>query len=237
MSASTIPRSRGIFLKLPAPEVVELAAQSGLDFVVIDLEHSTLGESEARELVRRAHFLDLPAIVRLPHVDSALINRLLEDGAAGIQISSVTSAATVVALVRATRFAPDGDRSLSLAQRAAGFGAVAAADVVAAERARPPLTVIQIETASTVDQLDEIAAAGADVMFIGQLDLSVALEFHPDLLAQREKEIAAAAERAGIRLGGIDPSRGESTYDVIGSDLSILRVALLATGGSRVSDV
>ena len=78
----------GTFVKLPALEAIEICAQT-LDFAVVDLEHSQLTEDDALRLVRHAWALGFPALVRLPEVDRGLVNRLLEAGAAGIQLSSV----------------------------------------------------------------------------------------------------------------------------------------------------
>src|SRR5581483_7919663 len=44
----------GTFVKLPSLDVIELCEAAGFDFVVVDLEHSTLTESDAITLVRHA---------------------------------------------------------------------------------------------------------------------------------------------------------------------------------------
>lgn len=86
--------------------MVELAAAAGFAFVVVDLEHSTLTERDAVGLVRHADLCGLPALVRVPEVDAAAVNRLLEAGAVGVQLSMLTRVAQTEALVAATRFAP-----------------------------------------------------------------------------------------------------------------------------------
>src|SRR5919201_3043327 len=104
----------GTFIKLAALESIEIAAAE-LDFAVVDLEHSQLAEGEAFRLVRHADALGFPAVVRIPEVDRGLVNRLLEAGAAGIQLSTVTRATEVAGLKRAMRYPPRGARSISLA--------------------------------------------------------------------------------------------------------------------------
>src|ERR1700685_1063597 len=79
----------GTFIKLPVLESVDLAASAGFDFVAIDLEHSQIGFEDASALVRHAFSMRLPALVRIPEVDAPLINKLLEVGAAGVQLSSL----------------------------------------------------------------------------------------------------------------------------------------------------
>jgi 4-hydroxy-2-oxoheptanedioate aldolase len=214
-------RIRGTFVKLPSPDVLEIAAAT-LDFAVVDLEHSQLSGAEALHLVRHGRALGFPVLVRIPALDRGLVNRVLEAGAAGIQLSTVRSAADVRALRDACLYAPGGTRSISLAHPVAGFGAVSLADYLAA--AAPPLLVIQLETAETDDPLDEILAAGADVAFVGTTDLAVAYELDPERVRLRVDEIAAAAAQAGVPLGGFGADE-RFVYAIASSDLALLREA------------
>src|SRR5919204_2571367 len=94
----------GTFVKLPALESIEIVAAE-LDFAVVDLEHSQLDEGDALRLVRHAHALGFSAMVRIPELERGLVNRLLEAGAAGIQLSTVRARAQVEALRRACVYA------------------------------------------------------------------------------------------------------------------------------------
>jgi 4-hydroxy-2-oxoheptanedioate aldolase len=176
--------------------------------------------------VRHARAVGLPALVRVPALDRGQVNRLLEAGAAGMQLSTVRSVAEVRALRAATRYAPEGSRSISLAHPAAGYGATPLADYLAERAADPPLLVAQIETATTEDPLDDVLAAGVDVAFVGTTDLSVDLGLDAAGVQARVEEIAAAAERAGVALGGFGLDDERVTYDVVGSDLALLRTAV-----------
>ncbi|MGE3619652.1 MAG: HpcH/HpaI aldolase/citrate lyase family protein [Acidimicrobiia bacterium] len=232
---------RSTFVKLAALEVVDLLAATALDAVVVDLEHSQLDEGEARRLVRHATARGLPALVRVPSVDPGAVNRILEAGAVGIQLSGVTDAAQVGALVAATRHPPAGTRSTSLAQPAAGYGATTVADHVAAPGG-PPLLVGQVEH----DPGEGAAAlvAGLDVAFAGTTDLSVALgrpgrTDHPEVVAALGR-IAAGARAAGVAFGGWAPGADAAgpleaegaRYLTLGSDLAALRGALIRELGA-----
>lgn len=221
----------GTFLKLPAIEAIEMAAET-LDFAVVDLEHSQLDELEARRLVRHAYALGFPAVVRLPLPDRDRVNRVLEAGAAGIQLSTVRSAATVRELRSAMRYGPAGTRSISLGQGPARYGETPLREFLD-EQEPGPLLIAQIETAATDDPLAEISAAGPDVLFVGPLDLEVDVGFDRDRLRRRTDEIERAAAGAGVALGGAGIGRDAVTYDVIGSDVGALRGAFaqLATAG------
>jgi 4-hydroxy-2-oxoheptanedioate aldolase len=219
-------KRRGLFVKLAATEVVDVAARSGLDFVVIDLEHSQLSEADGLALTRHAASIGLPALVRMPELDRGLVNRLLEAGARGIQLSTVRSVAQVEALRSSMRYAPAGSRSVSLAHPGAGYGAVGLADYVAAQAAEPAELVVQIETAETDDPLPELLAAGVDVAFVGTTDLLVDVGMDDARLQARVAEIAAAAEGAGVELGAFGLDDPRVTYEVSGSDIALLRTAV-----------
>jgi 4-hydroxy-2-oxoheptanedioate aldolase len=216
---------RGLFVKLPAPAVIDMAGAAGLDFVVVDLEHSQLSEADAIVLVRHADLAGIPAIVRVPLLDRGQANRLLEAGAEGIQLSTVTSVEQVRDLSAALRYAPQGGRSISNTHRAAAYGALELVEYVRSAAADPPLVVIQVETAVTEDPLEEIVAAGADVVFVGTMDLEVSVQFDAAASKARIDEICAAAASSGASLGGVQLGRG-ATYEVVGSDVGLLAGAL-----------
>ena len=220
-------RRRGLFVKLGATEVLDIAARSGLDFVVVDLEHSQLSEADALRLIRHAAACGLPALVRLPELDRGAVNRLLEAGASGIQLSTVRSVAQVKALRAATRYAPEGTRSVSLAHPGAAYGEIPLAEYLEAQAASPPELVVQIETDTTDDPLEEILAAGVDVAFIGTTDLSVDVGLDAARVRERVEAIAAAADRAGVELGGFGLDDARVTYDISGSDIALLRAAVV----------
>lgn len=214
-------RIAGTFVKLPALEVIEIAAAE-LDFAVVDLEHSQLAEADVLRLVRHAWALGFPAVVRLHELDRALVNRLLEAGAAGIQLSSVRRAADVAALRAACLYAPDGTRSISLAHPLARYGATPLPAYLAEQQ--PPLVVAQIESAETDDPLETILGAGVDVAFVGVTDLAVDLALDAERVEARVTEIAAAAAAAGVALGGFGAD-DRWRYAVASSDLALLREA------------
>jgi 4-hydroxy-2-oxoheptanedioate aldolase len=213
---------RGTFVKLPALEVIEILAPA-VDFAVVDLEHSQLCEGDCLRLVRHAYVLDFPAVVRIPEVDRGLVNRLLEAGAAGIQLSTVVRAADLHALRSAARYAPHGSRSISLSHPLARYGAVALDDYVRDESA--PLLVAQIETMTTEDPLDEILAAGPDVAFVGVTDITVDARLDRERAQARVDEVLDAAMRAGVVAGGFGAD-DRFRYAVGSSDVSLLQQAV-----------
>ena len=222
----------GTFVKLPSVDVVEMAAAGGLDFVVVDLEHSTLSERDALALVRHADLCGIAAMVRLTGLDAGLINRLLENGAAGIQLSMLATVAQTETLRAATAYSPRGRRSVSLAHRSAAFGAAGLRGYLDREATSPPVLVGQIETALT-EPLEQVLP-GLDVCFVGTTDLSVDLGLSSDRMGEPVERIRAGAEAAGVAFGGWAPSLaavrdlglGNAAYVVVGSDAQFLAGAL-----------
>lgn len=225
------PPALGVFVKLPGLEVIDCLCGAGVDFAVVDLEHSVLDERSASDQLAYARALGLPALVRLPEVDAPMITRLLEVGAAGVQIADVRRRGEVEALVRAVRFAPDGDRGVSVSHRAAGYGAIPIPDYVAGVTGAP-LLVIQVEAAPG-DPLEELLAAPIDVAFVGTVDLSVRLGVagevdHPTVRAAVSR-VAAAARAGGVAYGEHVTSGttvASARYVTIGADTTALQRAL-----------
>jgi 4-hydroxy-2-oxoheptanedioate aldolase len=226
----------GTFVKLPALESIDLVRSLGFDLAVVDGEHSQLDEGAILSLLRHGAALDLPMLVRTSTRDAGSLNRMIEAGAAGIQLSTLRACAERDALISATRYAPDGTRSVSLAHPAADYSGIPLAQYL--ERSKEfPLLVGQIETASTIDPLPEILG-GLDAAFIGTTDLSVDLG-RPGMLDDarvtgRVSEIATAASSAGVALGAWVASAdalaklGDARfrYVLVGSDLQALRAGL-----------
>jgi 4-hydroxy-2-oxoheptanedioate aldolase len=212
----------GTFVKLPALESVEICAQS-LDFCVVDYEHSQLSEADVLRLVRHAAAIDFAAVVRIPEVDRGLVNRLLEAGAAGIQLSSVRRVTEVQALASAAAYAPGGSRSISLAHPQARYGGVPLREYVSSSE--QPLVVIQLETRETDDPPVALCRAGADVAFLGLTDLLVDCGLDDAVAAARADELAEAVAEAGIALGGFGAEE-RFRYSVVSSDVALLREAV-----------
>jgi 2-keto-3-deoxy-L-rhamnonate aldolase RhmA len=191
----------GPFLKLPRPEVVDLLAQAGYDFVIVDMEHGQISEIEARTVITACAAAGLPAVVRLPDASSGVVNRLLEAGAVGIQRPKVRTRADAEGLRAAMHFPPEGTRSIGIANQWARYGAVPTPQVVQEANARS-VAVGMFETKEVERPMDGVLGQ-LDVVFIGPGDLSI--EFgvpvdHADVQAHIA-EIEAAAARTGTVLG------------------------------------
>ncbi len=193
----------GTFVKLGRREVIEILALAGLDFAICDLEHSQITEAEAGHMIAAGRSCGLPIIVRVAHFDPGQVNRLLEAGAAGIQLPQIQKREQVAALRAACKYPPEGLRSVSLAQPAAGYGSEPLAEYL--ERSnREVLMVGQLETRELEQPLTTLIE-GLDVAFIGSLDLTVDMgvpgKLEDPAVQNRLREIERAAETANVSTG------------------------------------
>ncbi len=234
----TGPPLTTLFVKLANVEVMELVAQAGFDLAIIDFEHSQLSEGEVRRLLTHAAAIGLPAVVRLPDVDRGTINRFLEAGAVGLQLSMTTRRKQAEDLISLTRYAPQGTRSIHLGHSGAGHGRVALPAYL--DRvAGGPLVIVQIETAQTETPLPDLLA-GVDIAFCGVTDMSVDMGvpgqlMHP-LVVERVGEIARVAREldqpASLGLFVSDSAAVPTAVDMgarfvaVGSDMALLSAAM-----------
>ena len=144
----------GTFIKTPSPHVVEIVGQSGFDFLVIDQEHAPFDRMATDLAILAARAMSIPALVRVPA--SGAILGALDDGADGVIVPHVASAAAARAIAVSCRY-EGGGRGYSNAPRAGRYGATAMVNHVANEDARVA-TIVMIEDARAVTQIDDIVA-------------------------------------------------------------------------------
>ncbi len=179
-----------------APMVIEILARAGVDFVIIDMEHCPMDMDRLSHLVRAADAAGIAPLVRVPDVGAGLIGRVLNLDVAGIVIPHA-SRQSCEALVRAARYAPDGERGACPIVRATGYWPD---DWTAyAQRANREILLLPlIEDSAAIDDLEAIAAVpGINGLFIGPYDLSVSVgapgaDFdHPGMSAALDRAIAS----------------------------------------------
>ena len=164
----------GMLLFTGSPMVVEMMAATGLDFVIIDMEHSALDLDRAAHLIRTADAAGITPFVRVPDVDAPLIKKLLNLGAAGIVLPH-GNRDNCAELLKAMKFAPDGERGACQITRAAGY--VRGEWDAYAERAnREVMAIPLLEESESIADFEALAAMpGLDVFFVGPTDLSISL--------------------------------------------------------------
>ena len=187
----------GTWIKLPTLETLELLADAGFEFVVVDLEHSPLGLESASRLIFGAQALGMAALVRVPDRSGALLQRLLDAGADGILVPQVTSVDQAVAAVRGMTFAPRGDRGMGATSRAGRWGTSPVDDYLAA--GDDVIRCMQIEDLDGLDQAERLLdVEGLTAVFVGMGDLTMSSQLPADserITVAVARLVATATER------------------------------------------
>src|SRR6266545_87506 len=114
----------GTMVTLPSPEVTEVLASIGFDWLFLDAEHGVLGARDLQALLQAAGRA-MPGVVRVAAAAEVPIKKALDIGAAGIIVPQVNSAAQVAQVIRLARYSPLGTRGVGI--RLGIFGVSAAA--------------------------------------------------------------------------------------------------------------
>lgn len=192
----------GTIVTLPAPEISELLAELGFDWLFVDAEHSPLGMREAQVLLQAAG-PHCPCLVRVPAGDEVWIKKALDIGAAGVIVPQVHTAEHAQQVVRLCRYPPEGARGVGVA-RAHGYGTRFQEYLHTANE--EVTVVIQAESAEAVDAIQSIVEVpGIDAILIGPYDLSSSLgkagQLDDPEVQRAISEVAESCQRAGMPLG------------------------------------
>lgn len=210
------------------PGVVDTASAARPDFICIDTQHGIdLARVDTSLFATMAHY-DVAGLVRVESLELGRIGRALDLGAVGIVVPLVETADEAERAVHATRHAPRGARSYGMQTRR--FGPFD----------QKPFVAIQVETASSVDDIAAIAAVdGVDALYIGPADLGLGMGgrpapnvvevfdgTHPDAesLVAAFAAVVEAAEANNIK-PGLHCSNGESASRAAGRGFRMMAVA------------
>ena len=179
----------GAWSVIPSALSVRLLAATGLDYVVIDLQHGGATEADLPAMTSAIRVAGATPIARVRHAHTADIGRALDLGCEGVIVPNVDSAAQARQVAGAVRYPPAGYRS------AGGVLAV-----------REPFCLVMAESAEALAELDTtLAADGVDGLYVGPRDLSLSLgcELDPDdpVLDEALQRVWVACAAAGKPVG------------------------------------
>ncbi len=163
------------------------ALAASLDWIAIDQQHGRADDRAMLDLLAATAGL-CQRYVRVRSLDAGLIGRALDGGADGVIVPQVSSAAEARAVVAASHYPPRGDRS---------WGPLV-------EHSPEVVVGVMIENAAGLAAVAEIAASGADLLFVGPYDLALSLGTTVDALLDEQTTLAAvrdAAIASGIAIG------------------------------------
>jgi 4-hydroxy-2-oxoheptanedioate aldolase len=169
----------GVSVMIPSPQIVEMIAAAGFDWVLLDCEHGTLTLESVELMAMAAEASGITAIARPASRSPEHILQVLDRGVMGVQVPHVNTAQDAREVIAAVKYHPLGRRSLAAGTRAAAYDAhgTLAEYVGAANDAT--LIAVQLEDREAIENIDELLAVeNIDVFFIGPSDLSQSMG-HP----------------------------------------------------------
>ena len=223
----------GTIVKTPHPAIVEVLAQTDLHCLCLDAEHAPFDRRDLDVCLMAAKLGGIPALVRTQSASPEDILNALDLGAAGIVIPHVCTAAEAEGAVRAAHYGPGG-RGFAGGTRAAGFSSPPIGDRLAKAQAET-IVVVQIEDLEALPNVAEIVKVpGIDAIFIGRIDLTVALgETDPKstTVIKAVTDICRIASEQNMCVGMFTPDLGEiamwrqqgASFFLLGSDQGFLK--------------
>jgi 2-keto-3-deoxy-L-rhamnonate aldolase RhmA len=217
---------------LNSPDTYCAMANSGFDFLWIEMQHSPLSYQDVARMVAACKGAPAIPFVRVPDASEGDIQKATDLGALGIIVPMVDTVAKAEAAVRFAKYPPIGRRSQGSGQYGSiwggGYRATANDNM---------MVVAMIENPAGVEIADKIAAVpGIDVVFVAATDLT-SFSGYRQGQPQYEALVTRALDaitRAGVKAGGPsqwkDTRKGYSFFQA-GDEVGFLRAGARASLG------
>lgn len=193
----------GTWCVLPSPEVVNVLCKSGLDFVLVDFEHSPVGYETAQKMIMSAHAENKFAITRVARLDEIEILKSLDIASDGIIIPHIETLEDVEKANSFIKYYPQGSRGYSPYTRAGGY--CVKEDYIENANSNILFGII-IENQKGIDNLDKILSnKDLDLIYLGAYDISISMGLagqinHPNVIKVLDnciEKITGAGKIAG----------------------------------------
>ena len=207
--------------------IAEMVGGLDVDYVVVDMQHGVAAYSDLIAMLQGIDLTDATPLVRIPHGDFGLAQRVLDAGAQGIIVPLVDSAVDAAQAAQACRYPPIGGRSFGPIRSQMHLG-------VDSEHVNEEvLCLVQIETPAAMQNLEEIVATpGVDGVYVGPADLALT---HGLLVGREDPALQAllttvvqACRAAGV-IAGVHAFSGTSARHASEMGFSMITVGSDAT--------
>lgn len=193
----------GCWVTLAHPLIPEILAPAGFDWLVVDMEHSSIGLNELLPLLISIEANDMVPLVRVGENNANLIKRVMDAGAYGVIVPNVNNAQDAQKAVDSVRYPPYGKRGVGL-YRAQRYGQ--GFEVYKKWLVNESVVIIQIEHIDAVEEIEAIfSVKGINAFVIGPYDLSGSMgkpgQFHDKDVWMAIEKVLEAARRHKIVAG------------------------------------
>jgi 2-keto-3-deoxy-L-rhamnonate aldolase RhmA len=217
---------------------------AGFDWLFLDMEHGVMSLDACAQISVAALDAGIAPIARVPNGEYAIATRALDNGALGIVMPHVDTAAEAREVVEKLKYPPVGHRSMGGIGPHYGLRSANTGEAANALNAAN-LTIVMLETPTAIANADAIAAVpGVDVLLIGTNDLCAEMgipgDFGHDRVAEAYRTMIAACRdhnkfpgMAGIYNEAIMPRYIEmgARFILSGQDAAFLMAGATARTG------
>lgn len=195
--------SIGSWVMMNSLTSIEVMALGGFEWLVIDLEHTSINLETTENLIRAIQANNMSALVRVEKNEEVIIKKVLDMGADGIVVPMVCSKKDALQAVNYAKYPPNGKRGVGLF-RASGYGEKFKEYKKWVDEEL--VIIVQIEHIDAVNNIDEILKVdGVDGTIIGPYDLSGSMgypgEFNRDDVKEAIQKIIKKCKQHKIPSG------------------------------------
>lgn len=219
---------------LAHPSISEIFTKIGVNFIGIDIEHSTINQEQSQRIIAASQANGTLCLPRIATHNMEMVKRLLDSGADGIIVPMVSATEEIEKIVSWFKYSPLGKRGFGIA-RAQGYGFDF--DEYISTWNEVSSLIIQIESMQGVENADKILAhKEIDGVMVGPYDISASLGIpgqleHPRVI-EATKQIIEVCSKYGKACGTqlIEPTAKAVeekfamgyTFIVLASDIFLL---------------
>lgn len=210
----------GTLISMPSPNVAQVLAGAGFDWLWFDLEHGPIPFDALQGMVNATATGagTCTPIVRVPNGQHWMVKPVLDCGALGVVFPFVETPGEAAENIAATRYPPAGNRGFGPFYAGSRWGLGLREYAEQADDAI--LRIMMLESAEAVKNAEEIMAVeGIDVAFLAPFDLSQSLgvpgEFDSSVFQDALATLEAAVGKTDAALGTLvlDAERGRAMIE------------------------
>ena len=193
----------GSWVTIGHPAVIDIMASAGFEWLVVDMEHTSIDLTMAHNLIATIQANGMKALVRVSKNEEVIIKRILDMGADGIVVPMVKSKEDALEAIDYAKYPPVGKRGVGLF-RAQKYGL--GFDEYKKWVNEELVIIAQIEHIEAVKNIDEIITTeGIDGVIIGPYDLSGSMgypgEYHREDVKHAIDEVLASCKKHQVPSG------------------------------------
>ena len=224
----------GGWMSIGHASIAEILCHSGIDFLGIDLEHSTITQEQSQRIIAACNAAKVVCLPRIASHNKEMARRILDSGADGLIVPMVNNADDVRAMIEWVKYPPMGRRGFGVS-RAQGYGFDF--QEYTSTWNGSSILIAQIESIDAVNGIDAILEIEElDGVMVGPYDISGSLNVpgqieHPKVIEAGLK-VVEACRKFGKACGNqvVEPNaqnikeakdRG-FTFTILSSDVFIL---------------